>query len=55
MRIAAQKYSVHKVSNLAERPKAKTAKIGEFRLFFTEKIARNPKNIINYRAVFVLI
>lgn len=55
MRIAAQKYSVHKVSNLAERPKAKTAKIGEFRLFFTEKVACDPKDIIHDRAVFVLI
>lgn len=55
LRIAAQKYSAYETVNLAERPKIKTAKIGEIRLFFTEKVARDPKNIVHDRAVFVLI
>ena len=55
MRIAAQKHSAYEAVDLAEWLKAKTAKIGEIRLFFTEKVARDPKNIIYDRAVFVLI
>lgn len=55
MRIAAQKHSAYEAVNLAERPKVKTAKIGEIRLFFTEKVACDPKNIVHDRAVFVLI
>ena len=47
MRIAAQKHSAYEAVDLAERLKAKTAKIGEIRLFFTEKVARDPKDIIH--------
>lgn len=55
MRIAAQKHSAYEAVNLAEWLKAKTAKIGEIRLFFTEKVACDPKDIVHDRAVFVLI
>lgn len=55
LRIAVQKHSAYEAVNLAEWLKAKTAKIGEIRLFFTKKVARDPKDIIHDRAVFVLI
>ena len=55
MRIAAQKHSAYEAVNLTEWLKVKTAKIGEIRLFFTEKVACDPKDIIYDRTVFVLI
>jgi hypothetical protein len=58
LRYTAQKQyrrrSDFKSCNLVKR-KTATAKIGEIRLFFTEKVACDPKNIIYDRAVFVLI
>ena len=46
---------LQKAVNLEKYKNSKTAKIGEIRLFFIEKVACDPKNIVHDRAVFVLI